>query len=201
MHHVVANHHAHHRAFAGVSGAAVGLTLAATGGPMARLAAELAGVERDDHVVDVGCGPGTAARRAARLGATVTAIDPARVMLRLARLLTRGDAITWLQGAAESLPVDDARATVLWSLSTVHHWEDVERGLAEAHRVLATGGRLVAIEHRSVPGATGLASHGWTDAQAEVFAAHCREAGFGDVTVSSHQLGRRGAVAVRGVAV
>ena len=55
----------------------------------ARLAVRLSGMESDDVVVDVGCGPGVAVRYAAQLGATVTGVDPAPVMLRVARLLTR----------------------------------------------------------------------------------------------------------------
>jgi ubiquinone/menaquinone biosynthesis C-methylase UbiE len=67
---------------------------------------------------------------------------------------------------------------VLWSISTVHHWSDLEAGLAEAHRVLAPDGRLVAIERRTRPGAKGLASRGRTDAQATAFADRSLAAGF-----------------------
>ena len=55
----------------------------------ARLAEQLSGLHPGDKVVDVGCGPGTAVRRAARLGASVIGVDPAPVMLRVARILTR----------------------------------------------------------------------------------------------------------------
>jgi SAM-dependent methyltransferase len=63
----------------------------------------------------------------------------------------------------------------------VHHWHDLEAGLAEVRRVLAPGGRFVALERRTEVGADGLASHGWTDAQAAAFAEACRAAGFVDV--------------------
>ena len=139
------NHHSEHPGFSGLSGLLVGLTMIAGRGTTAQLAADLTGVTRDDHVVDVGCGPGTAVRAAARRGATVTGVDPAPVMLSLARRLTRNSSITWREGAAESLPLPDGVATVLWSLSTVHHWHDIDAGLAEARRVLAPGGRLLAI--------------------------------------------------------
>lgn len=193
------NHHADHPGFSGVGGLLVGLTLAVSGGRMARLAADLVAVTQGDHVVDVGCGPGTAARTAARRGATVTGIDPAPVMLSLARRLAAGRArITWTEGAAESLPLPDGAATVVWSLATVHHWPDLERGLAEAHRVLAPGGRWLAIERRTRPGATGLASHGWTEAQADAFAGLCRTAGFVGVDAALHQNGRRSMLMVQG---
>ncbi|MGH3882514.1 MAG: class I SAM-dependent methyltransferase [Pseudonocardiaceae bacterium] len=194
------NHHADHPGFAGVTGLLAGLTMILGRGAVARLTADLAAVSDADRVVDVGCGPGAAVREAARRGARVTGVDPAPVMLRLARTLTRNrPAITWADGTAEDLPLPDGSATVLWSVATVHHWTDVTAGLAEAKRVLAPGGRFVAIERRVRPGATGLASHGWTDQQAESFAAQCRAAGFADVRIEQHLSGRRAVRVVRSV--
>ena len=80
---------------------------------------------------------------------------------------------------------------MLWSLATVHHWHDLERGLAEARRVLRPGGRFLALERRIEPGATGHASHGWAPAQADAFARRCTAAGFGAVAVAAHVAGRR----------
>ena len=166
--------------------------------PVARLAADLTGITSADHVVDVGCGPGAAAREAARRGARVTGVDPASVMLGLARRLTpKRASITWTEGVAESLPLADGAATVLWSIATVHHLPDLPGALAEARRVLTPGGRFLVIERRTRPGATGLASHGWTPEQADLYAASCRAAGFTDVRVETHQPGRRPLLAVR----
>ncbi|HEY9266526.1 MAG TPA: methyltransferase domain-containing protein [Mycobacterium sp.] len=197
---IAVNHHGDHPGFAGVTGILFGFVFLLTGRRNARLAADLAQVSAADHVVDIGCGPGTAARTAARRGARVTGVDPAASMLRLARAVTRNRAaITWAEGAAERLPVADGSATVVWALATVHHWRDVTKGLAEAHRVLASGGRLLAVERQTKPGATGFASHGWTAAQAESFAAQCRTAGLVDVTVRSRRAGRRDAWVVGGI--
>lgn len=196
----VPNHHADHPGFAGVSGLLVGLTMLVGHGSVARLAAELASVSETDRVIDVGCGPGTAAREAARRGAHVTGVDPAPVMLRLARMVTRGHpAITWAAGTAEDLRQPDGSATVVWSLATVHHWRDIAVGLAEAQRVLAPAGRFLVIERSVLPGATGLGSHGWTGHQAESFAAQCRAAGFDDVRVEEHRLRWHNLLAVRAV--
>ena len=193
----VPNHHAHHHGFAGVGGLLAGLTMIIGRGRVADLAADLIAVNREDRLVDVGCGPGTAARIAARRGATVTGIDPAPVMLNLARRLTRGGAsIRWIEGTAETLPLADGAATALWSLSSVHHWRDLDAGIAEARRVLVPGGRLLAVERRVRSGATGLASHGWTQAQAEAFADLCRAAGFTEARVETHTPGRGAVLAV-----
>lgn len=185
------NHHASMPGLSGVTGLLAGLTMLAGRGAVARLAADLTAVGAGERVVDVGCGPGVAAREAARRGATVTGVDPAPVMLALARSLTRAATpVTWLEGAAERLPLPDAAATVVWTIATVHHWPELKAGLAEVHRVLAPGGRLLAIERRSRPGATGLASHGWTDRQAAAFADLCTAAGFEDIRMETRRAGR-----------
>ena len=58
--------------------------------------------------------------------------------------------------------------------------------------VLAPGGRFVAIERHVAAGAHGLASHGWTRAQADAFRARC-EAFHLSATVAEHQEGNWGA--------
>ena len=80
------------------------------------------------------------------------------------------------------------------------HWKDIDLSLAEARRVLRTGGRLVAIERHTEPGARGLASHGWTGDQAEAFAEKCRAHGFVDARIDHNTMGRRATIAVTGVA-
>jgi ubiquinone/menaquinone biosynthesis C-methylase UbiE len=184
------NHHGDHPGFSGITGLLAGLTMVLGRRRVARLACDLAAVTADDHVVDVGCGPGTAAREAARRGAQVTGVDPASVMLAMALRLTVGDlSVTWTEGAAEHLPQPNGAATVLWSLATVHHWPLLDEGLVEARRVLKPGGRFLAIERQTRPGAKGLASHGWIPEQADVFADRCRDAGFTEVTVARHKPG------------
>ena len=187
----VVNHHADHAGFGGAIGLMTALGILVMGRRNARLAVDLASVSDSDRVVEIGCGPGNAARAAARRGARVVGVDPDSMMLRLARVVTRGHpTITWSQGSAEALPVSDGWATVAWSLKTVHHWKDVTAGLAELRRALAPSGRLLVLERRVEPGATGFASHGWTEQQAESFAAQCRAAGFDGVRVDERPAGR-----------
>jgi ubiquinone/menaquinone biosynthesis C-methylase UbiE len=191
------NHHADQTHFSGVGGLLAGLSMTVGRGTSSRLAAQLSAAGPDDHVVDVGCGPGSAARHAARLGARVTGVDPAAVMLRLARRLTPGsERVTYVEGAAEALPLADGAATVLWSIASVHHWADIARSLREVGRVLGPGGRFVAIEKEARPGATGHASHGWTDEQAATFADACTAEGFAGVRIERGRGRRRGLVAV-----
>jgi ubiquinone/menaquinone biosynthesis C-methylase UbiE len=190
------NHHADHPGFAGPMGLLAALTMLIAGRGRARFVADLASLSSSDQVVDIGCGPGNSVRAAARSGACVVGVDPATVMLGVARLVTRDRPnISWLRGNAENLPLPEHSATVVWSVATVHHWADVDAGLVEVRRVLSPGGRFFAIERRVRPGATGLASHGWTDQQAVSFAACCRTAGLDDVRSETLNRGR-GAVQV-----
>jgi ubiquinone/menaquinone biosynthesis C-methylase UbiE len=197
----VPNHHADYAGFSGLAGLVAALSMVVGRDDDARLAARLSGTAPGDVVVDVGCGPGVAARYAAGLGASVTGVDPARVMLRVARLLTRrSENIRYIEGTAEALPAADDSTSVVWSIATVHHWADIDAGLEEAARVLRPGGRLVAIERQTSPGARGHAAHGWTDAQAEAFADRGREHGFLDLRVERNTSGRRSTVSVIGTA-
>ncbi|MGF2946219.1 class I SAM-dependent methyltransferase [Mycobacterium sp. Lab-001] len=195
-----ANHHADHPGFAGPKGFFAALTMLVAGRARARFVVDLASLSSSDQVVDIGCGPGDSVREAARRGASVVGVDPARLMLGMARRVTRDrPGISWLQGSAENLPLPDRSATVVWSVATVHHWADVGAGLAEVRRVLSPGGRFFAIERRVRPGATGLASHGWTDQQAGSFAACCRTAGFDDVHTEKLNRGRRAVQVVKAI--
>src|SRR5271157_5273200 len=88
-------------------------------------------------------GRGPLARAVA--GAAATGVDPDPAMLRLARWITalrRPPDVSWLEGRAKKLPLPDDQATVVWAISSAHHWEDRGAGIGEAWRVLAPDGRL-----------------------------------------------------------
>jgi len=190
---------------AAIADTVTALSMTVGRGRTARFVADLAALGACDRVVDVGCGPGTAVREARRRGAAqVTGVDPSPQALRLARALTaaggRGSGIAFVEGTAEHLPLPDAGADVLWSLSAVHHWQDQEGGLAEARRVLAPGGRLLLVERLTAPGARGHARHGLTEEQARALVGAVARAAFADVIIQMHKAGRRTLVVVTGTA-
>lgn len=188
----IPNHHAHHPGFSGLSGYVAAWSFRFGRADEAGLAADLVALASGDRLVDIGCGSGAAARLAAERGATVTGVDPARVMLDVARATSRRRlGIAWATGAAEDLPLPDGGVEVAWSLATVHHWADLAGGLADVRRVLAPGGRFLAMERQVPPDADGLASHGWTPAQAARFAEDCRAVGLLADDVAVHET-RRG---------
>ena len=177
------------------------LSMTAGRGPLARAVADAAELTPADRVVDIGCGPGTAVRHAARLAATATGIDPDPAMLRLARWSTairRSPNVSWLQGRAEKLPLPDGKATVAWAISSAHHWEDRGAGISEARRILAPGGRLVLAERLAKPGARGHAAHGLTRDQATDLARQLAAAGFRGVELHTAKAGHRTLVVISG---
>jgi ubiquinone/menaquinone biosynthesis C-methylase UbiE len=195
--HAPPNHHANYPGFAGVAGLIAALSMVFGRKGDARVAVRLSGMRSGDRVVDIGCGPGVAVRYASRMGAMVTGVDPAPVMLRVAKLLTRRRAkVRYLEGSAEAIPLLEGSAAVVWSIATVHHWLDVDAGLREILRVLLHGGLLVAMERSALPGAQGHKSHGWTDEQAAAYADRCQELGFTDVRLERTITGRRSMVSV-----
>lgn len=80
----------------------------------------------------------------ARRGARVTGVDVSPRLVRQAA--ARAPGLDCRVGDTRALPFDDGSFDVVLSLSTLDHFErldDVERSLAELHRVLRPGGRLV----------------------------------------------------------
>ena len=100
--------------------------------------------------LDIGCGEGHNTRLLAARAAAMTAIDISGVFLRQATQAERDDSlhIAYLRASAVVLPFGDGTfdfATAFMSLMDI---PDVERALAEAHRVLRPGGFLqLSIEH------------------------------------------------------
>jgi ArsR family transcriptional regulator len=56
--------------------------------------------------------------------------------------------ITWKRGDIERVPIDDASMDIVLLSQALHHAEHPERAIAEAHRILRPGGRLVVLDLR-----------------------------------------------------
>jgi len=107
----------------------------------------LAGDVTGRRVLDAGCGSGPLFAVLGDRGAVVTGIDRSAGLLAAARRRLGPDADLRLADLSDPLPfVDDAFDDVIASL-VLHYLEDWGPTLAELHRVLGTGGRLIASVH------------------------------------------------------
>lgn len=105
-------------------------------------------------VVDLGCGPGTYARRLATahpqvhtLGIDSSVRQVARARVTVARQAL--DNCTFVEADAQRLPLADARVDAAVASRLLMVLPDPAAALAEAHRVLKPGGRCFIAEPRS----------------------------------------------------
>jgi len=102
---------------------------------------ETLGLGPGKTVVDLAAGTGKLTKALlARARARVVAVEPAASML--ARLREVAPGAEGRSGTAETIPLEDATADAI-TVAQAFHWFANDRALAEIHRVLRPGGRLV----------------------------------------------------------
>jgi ubiquinone/menaquinone biosynthesis C-methylase UbiE len=118
--------------------------LAARFGPVQDELVERLRIQPGEQALDLATGTGEVARRLARLGATVSAIDIAGPMLEKARASAAEDGlqIEFELGDVEYLPYEDASFDVLVSNFGVVFAPDHANVASELARVTRPGGRL-----------------------------------------------------------
>lgn len=123
-------------------------------------------------VLDAGCGEGWVARRLSRrFGLRVEGVDLLAVSIDRARRRVADPAVGFQVGSYARLPFADGTFAGLYTMETLVHAADHREALAEFHRVLVPGGRLVLVEY-SMP-----APDAMTAAQRAVFEAVNRGSG------------------------
>ncbi|ADH90011.1 ubiquinone biosynthesis O-methyltransferase [Ancylobacter novellus DSM 506] len=97
-------------------------------------------------LLDIGCGGGLLSEPLARMGASVTGIDPAERNVRIASLHAEESSIpvTYRATTAEALANEGARFDVVMAMEVVEHVADVGLFLARASEMVKPGGLLVA---------------------------------------------------------
>ncbi len=106
------------------------------------------GLEPGIAMLDLACGHGRIANGLAARGARVTGLDatPAFLAVARAQAAQRGLAVDYVQSDMRELPfADGSFARVLSWFTSFGYFDEADnrRVLAEAHRVLAPGGRLL----------------------------------------------------------
>jgi ubiquinone/menaquinone biosynthesis C-methylase UbiE len=102
------------------------------------------GIGRNEDVLDVACGTGNAAIRAAQAGGRVVGVDLTPELFEAGRREAdaEGVSIEWVEGDAEALPFPDASFDVILSTFGVMFAPRHRVAAAELARVLRPGGRL-----------------------------------------------------------
>lgn len=151
-----------------------------------RLVLDLAELTPGDHALEVGCGAGYGVELAAeQIGADqVAAVDPSPTFVDMVRKRVPGADVR--VAGAEDVPFPDGSFTVIWSMASMHHWDDRDAGLATLTTKLATGGRLLIAERL-----LDRAGHGITREQLADVTGRLKALGHRTVDVLERRDGRR----------
>src|SRR5947209_5008133 len=106
------------------------------------------GLDGRGRLLDVGCGPGTVARRLAPLFEAVVGVDPDPGMLAEAARLAAAAGIvqaTWVRALAEALPAGLGVFRVI-TFGASFHWMDRPRVARAVRTMLTPGGAVVQLD-------------------------------------------------------
>jgi SAM-dependent methyltransferase len=168
-----------------------------------RLVHEALGAAPGERIVDAGCGPGFyVAELLDEVGSegAVVGVDSSPEMLALAAKRCEGRAnARFHEGAVTALPVEDGGFDAALSVQVLEYVADIPAALAELHRVLRPGGRVLVWDvdwatvswHSEEPTRMERVLRAWDShlrdpSLPRTLAAQMREAGFEDVEVEAH---------------
>ncbi|NNF63546.1 MAG: class I SAM-dependent methyltransferase [Acidimicrobiia bacterium] len=137
----------------------------------------------DGHhaVLDIGCGPGAAVRNAAPHVTRAVGVDRSEAMIDIARRRSDGiDNVELMVGGAELLPFPDASFDRVWTIHAFHHWDEQDKGMAEALRVLRPDGRFMVVESET------NGTHGLSRDGAKELVKRLEAIGFASGEISKH---------------
>ena len=100
-------------------------------------------------IADLGAGEGTFSQLLARRALKVIAIDNSEKMVEYGSGLARSHGVENLEyrlGNLESPPIEDASVDLAFFSQSLHHAHHPDRAVAEAHRILKPGGRIVVLD-------------------------------------------------------
>ncbi len=114
-------------------------------------------LQPEDHLLEVGFGPGLAIQAATRqiTSGHVAGIELSKLMLQQAsqrnRAAIAAGRVELRQGSATALPFTANRFDKVLTINSYHLWLDGDAGLREIHRVLKPGGKIAVMEQPPPP--------------------------------------------------
>ncbi len=111
------------------------------------IALDLLAARRGERIAELGCGPGRTLDRLAAAGAQSLGVDISSDMVRLAAHRNAAHVaagrLRVVEGDGTALPIGDGELDGAISVHSLYFWPDPPAVLAELHRALRPGGRLV----------------------------------------------------------
>ena len=110
---------------------------------------DLTGVDEEDTVLDIACGPGLVTTAFASRAKHVTGIDITPAMIEKTRQIQKKKELTnlnWQIGDATQLPFDDESFSMVITRYSFHHFVNPAKVLGEMKRVCKKGGILMVID-------------------------------------------------------
>jgi SAM-dependent methyltransferase len=109
-------------------------------------ACQVAGIGSGDHVLEVGCGSGQLTRSLVARGLRVTALEPGKSLVALARQNLEGAGVEFVNAQFEDAPLPREQFQAVFSASAFH-WVDPKVSWQKTADVLAPGGTLALVQY------------------------------------------------------
>ncbi len=140
-------------------------------------------------IADLGAGEGTVSQLLARRAQRVIAVDNSDRMVEYGASLAREHGVRNLEyrkGDLEALPIDDGKVDVALFSQSLHHAQHPARAVAEAHRILVPGGRVLILDlvRHHFEEARELYADLWPGFTAVELRRYLRQAGFDGIETS-----------------
>ena len=98
---------------------------------------DLLAPRKGEFYLDIGCGTGNYTIELNKRGVKFYGVDPSDKMLEEAKF--KSQKIIWVNGSAESVPVENKYFRGSIATLTVHHWDNLPTAFLEISRVLKPG--------------------------------------------------------------
>lgn len=96
---------------------------------------------KEGTYLDIGCGTGNYLKALSDMGVSFTGADPSDTMLQEAK--QKNPNANLVKAKAEDLPFDNDSFDGGMGNFTLHHWDNIQKGLNEIYRILKPGGRFI----------------------------------------------------------